>query len=133
MPKKRKSKTIGWKDEPKIVFTRNRSMHIERGEPKCSGEASCSCSTIGPRYITLFTNLISSHIAPFLIADFNMLSTVVIVLTLVVAVYGHKCEDIKLSAADQSVIDMMEHYLHTSRKTECSDIKLSNTFKYINT
>jgi hypothetical protein len=69
VPKKRKSKTIGWKDEPKIVFTRNRSMHIERGEPKCSGEASCSCSTIGPRYITLFTNLISSHIAPFLIAD----------------------------------------------------------------
>jgi hypothetical protein len=112
------------------VFTRNRSMHIERGEPKCSGGASCSCSTTGPRHITLLTNLMSSHIAPFLIADFNMLSTVVIVLTLVVAVYGHECKDFKLSAADQSVIDMIEHYLHTSRK---NDNTLSNTFKYINT
>ena len=70
----------------------------------------------------------SSHIAPFLIADVNMLSTVVIVLTLVVAVYGHECKDFKLSAADQSVIDMIEHYLHTSRKTEYFGIKLSKTF-----
>jgi hypothetical protein len=34
-----------------------------------------------------------------------------------------------LSASDQSVIDMMKHYRHTSRKTESSDNKLSNTFK----
>jgi len=65
----------------------------------------------------------------FLITDFNMVSTVVIILTFVVVVYGHQCKDIKLSAADQSVIDMMKHYLHTSRKTECSDDKLSNSFK----
>ena len=70
-----------------------------------------------------------SHIAPFLIADFNMLSTVVIIVTFIVVVYGHECKDIKLSASDQSVIDMMKHYRHTSRKTESSDNKLSNTFK----
>ena len=61
-----------------------------------------------------------------------MVSTVIIILTFVVA-YGHECKDFKLSASDQSVIDMMKHYLHTSRKTACSDNKLSNTFKYINT
>ena len=58
-----------------------------------------------------------------------MISTVFIILTFVVDVYGHECKDFKLSASDQSVIDMMKHYLHTSRKTECSDDKLSNTFK----
>jgi hypothetical protein len=42
---------------------------------------------------------------------------------------NHECKDFKLSASDQSVIDMMKHYLHTSRKTECSDNKLSITFK----
>jgi hypothetical protein len=57
-----------------------------------------------------------------------MVSTVIILLTFVV-VYGHECNDFKLSASDQSVIGMMEHYLHTSRKTEYSDNKLSNTFK----
>ena len=71
----------------------------------------------------------SSHIAPFLITDFNMVSTVFIIMTFVVTVYGHECKDFKLSASDQSVIDMMKHYLHTSRKTDCSDNKLSNTFK----
>ena len=81
-----------------------------------------------PRRVTIVTNLMSSHIAPFLITVFNMVSTVIITLTFVVAVYGHKCQDFKLSAADQSVIDMMEHYLHTSRKTENSDWKLGNTF-----
>jgi hypothetical protein len=60
----------------------------------------------------------------FLITDFNMVSTVIITLTFVVAVYGHECKDFQLSASDQSVIDMMKHYLHTSRKTECSDGKL---------
>jgi hypothetical protein len=39
-----------------------------------------------------------------------MVSTVVIILTFVVAVYGHECKDFKLSASDQSVIDMMKHY-----------------------
>ena len=58
-----------------------------------------------------------------------MVSTVFIILTFVVVVYGHECKDFKLSASDQSVIDMMKHYLHISRKTECSDNKLSNTFK----
>ena len=65
----------------------------------------------------------------FLITDINMVSTVIIFLTFVLVVYGHKCTDIKLSAADQSVIDMMKHYLHTSRKAECSDDKLSNSVK----
>ena len=69
------------------------------------------------------------HIAPFLITDFNMVSTVILIMTLVIAVYCHKCKDFKLSAADQSVIDMIEHYLHTSRKTEYSDNKLSNNFE----
>ena len=65
----------------------------------------------------------------FLITDFNMVSTVIITLTFVVAVYGHECKDFNLSASDQSVIDMMKHYLHTSRKTECSNSQLSNIFK----
>ena len=58
-----------------------------------------------------------------------MVSTFVIILPFVFAAYGYECKDFKLSASDQSVIDMMKHYLHTSRKTECSDNKLSNTFK----
>jgi len=70
-----------------------------------------------------------SHTTPFLIADFNMVLTVIIILTFAVAVYGHEYKDFKLSASDQSVIDMMKHYLHTSRKTACSDSKPSNTFK----
>ena len=67
----------------------------------------------------------SSHITSILITDFNMVSTIVLILTFVV-VYGHECTDIKLSASDQSVIDMMKHYLHASRKTESSDNRLSN-------
>jgi hypothetical protein len=46
----------------------------------------------------------------------NIVSTVFIILTFVVAVYGHECKDFKLSASDQSVIDMMKHYLYTSRQ-----------------
>ena len=60
-----------------------------------------------------------------------MVSTVIIVLTFVVVVYGHECKDFKLSASDQSVIDMMKHYLHTSRKTECSGGKLGNTLNSV--
>ena len=70
-----------------------------------------------------------SHTTPFLFADFNMVSTVVIILTFGFTVNGRKCTDFRLSASDQSVIDMMKHYLHTSRKTECSGDKQSNTFK----
>ena len=55
-----------------------------------------------------------------------MVSTVIITLTFVVAVYGHKCKDFKLSAADQSVVDMIEHYLHSSRKF---DNNMGNSFK----
>jgi hypothetical protein len=58
-----------------------------------------------------------------------MISTVMISVTFIFAVYGHGCKDFKLSASDQSVIDMMKHYLYTSRKTECSDNKLSNSVK----
>ena len=58
-----------------------------------------------------------------------MVSTVIIILTCVVVVYGHECKDFQLSASDQSVVDMMKHYLHASRKTEYSDGKLSNTLK----
>ena len=47
---------------------------------------------------------------------------------MMVAMNNDECKEFKLSAADQSVIDMMKHYLHTSRKTECSDGKLGNTF-----
>ena len=60
-----------------------------------------------------------------------MVSTVIIVLTFVIAVYGDECKDFKLSASDQSVIDMMKHYLHTSRKTECSDNKLNVGAVYV--
>ena len=79
--------------------------------------------------MTIATSLMGIHIAPFLITDFNMVSTVILIMTLAIAVYCHECKDFKLSASDQSVIDMMKHYLHTSRKTECSDHKLSNTCK----
>ena len=58
-----------------------------------------------------------------------MVSTVIITLTFVVAVYGHECKDFKLSASDQSVIDMIKQNLHTSKKTECSANNLSNPFK----
>jgi hypothetical protein len=44
----------------------------------------------------------------FLFVDFNMVSlTVIIIVTFAVAAYGHECKDFKLSASDQSVIDMM--------------------------
>ncbi|XP_052066715.1 uncharacterized protein LOC127706249 [Mytilus californianus] len=49
--------------------------------------------------------------------------------TVVVIVQNHECKDYVLSASDQSLIDMMKHYLHTSRKEECSPsaIKPSDT------
>ncbi|XP_052066717.1 short-chain collagen C4-like [Mytilus californianus] len=39
--------------------------------------------------------------------------------TVMMIVYSHRCKDYDLSASDQSLIDMMKHYLHTSRKDEC--------------
>ena len=39
--------------------------------------------------------------------------------TLTVLVQCHDCKDYDLSASDQSLVDMMKHYLHTSRKEEC--------------
>ena len=60
-----------------------------------------------------------------------MVSTVIIVLACIIAVYGHGCTDLKLSASDQSVIDMMKRYLHTSRNTECSDNKRNGGAVYI--
>ena len=60
-----------------------------------------------------------------------MVSLTVIIVTFAVAAYGHECKDFKLSASDQSVIDMMKHYLHTSRKTKCPDRKQSNAFYFV--
>ncbi|XP_063418867.1 short-chain collagen C4-like [Mytilus trossulus] len=40
--------------------------------------------------------------------------------TLIVLVQCHDCKDYDLSASDQSLVDMMKHYLHTSRKEECT-------------
>jgi hypothetical protein len=37
-----------------------------------------------------------------------MVSTVIIVLTFIGVVYGHTCNDFRLSASDQSVIDMVD-------------------------
>ena len=125
----KKPKTIGWKEELKIVFIQNRSIHIERGRTQVFRKGKQFLFHYFPRRVTIATNLMGSHIAPFLITDFNMVSTVIIVLTFVIAVYGDECKDFKLSASDQSVIDMMKQYLHTSRTTECSDNTLSNTFK----
>ncbi|XP_071119843.1 short-chain collagen C4-like [Mytilus edulis] len=43
-------------------------------------------------------------------------------------VHNHECKDYNLSASDQSLIDMMKHYLHTSRREECpTQSKTSNT------
>ncbi|CAG2244672.1 unnamed protein product [Mytilus edulis] len=39
--------------------------------------------------------------------------------TVIIVVYSHDCKDYDLSASDQSLVDMMKHYLHTSRKDEC--------------
>jgi len=104
------------------VLTRNSSVHLDRDE-------NVPVSLLAPVMLFLLPTrrlVIQQH---FLIVDFNMVSTVIIILTCVIAVYGHECKEFKLSAADQSVIDMMKHYLHTSRKTECADSKLSNIFK----
>ncbi|XP_063398917.1 short-chain collagen C4-like [Mytilus trossulus] len=48
--------------------------------------------------------------------------------TVIIVVYSHDCKDYDLSASDQSLVDMMKHYLHTSRKETCpQQSKTSNT------
>ncbi|VDI60787.1 Hypothetical predicted protein [Mytilus galloprovincialis] len=44
----------------------------------------------------------------------------IVLATVIINVENHKCKDYVLSTSDQSLIDMMKHYLHTSRKDECS-------------
>lgn len=48
--------------------------------------------------------------------------------TVVVVVQNHDCKDYDLSASDQSLIDMIKHYLHTSRQEKYPQPgKTSNT------
>ncbi|XP_063439982.1 short-chain collagen C4-like [Mytilus trossulus] len=42
-----------------------------------------------------------------------------VIVAFVVSVYGHDCTKYSLTPSDQSIIDMMKHYLHTSRKADC--------------
>ncbi|CAG2205315.1 unnamed protein product [Mytilus edulis] len=42
-----------------------------------------------------------------------------VIIALVVSTYGHDCTKYSLTPSDQSLIDMMKHYLHTSRKADC--------------
>ncbi|XP_063442191.1 short-chain collagen C4-like [Mytilus trossulus] len=41
------------------------------------------------------------------------------IVAIVVCAYGHDCTKYNLTPSDQSLIDMMKHYLHTSRKADC--------------
>ncbi|VDI60490.1 Hypothetical predicted protein [Mytilus galloprovincialis] len=43
----------------------------------------------------------------------------IVLSAVVMNVQNHECKDYDLSASDQSLIDMMQHYLHNSRKDEC--------------
>ncbi|XP_071119886.1 uncharacterized protein [Mytilus edulis] len=43
----------------------------------------------------------------------------IVLSTVVINVDNHECKDYDLSASDKSLIDMMKHYLHNSRKDEC--------------
>ena len=56
-----------------------------------------------------------------------MTTYAIFVLNVAVSVFGHECKDYSLSASDQSLIDMMKHYLHTSRKIECSDTQTGSS------
>ncbi|XP_076110831.1 short-chain collagen C4-like [Mytilus galloprovincialis] len=42
-----------------------------------------------------------------------------VIAAFVVTVYGHDCKEYNLTPLDQSLIDMMKHYLHTFRKADC--------------
>ncbi|CAC5369145.1 unnamed protein product [Mytilus coruscus] len=51
-----------------------------------------------------------------------------VIATVLLVVQGRECNEYDLSASDQSLIDMMKHYLHTSRGGECPPHgKTSNT------
>ena len=71
----------------KILFIRNRSMHIERGRTQVFRRGIHFLFHYILRRVTSVTNLMCIHRAPFLITDFNMISTVIIIITFVVAVY----------------------------------------------
>ncbi|CAC5404809.1 unnamed protein product [Mytilus coruscus] len=42
-----------------------------------------------------------------------------VIVAFVVSAYGHDCTKYSLTPSDQSLIDMMKHYLLTSRKADC--------------
>ncbi|XP_052063607.1 short-chain collagen C4-like isoform X2 [Mytilus californianus] len=42
-----------------------------------------------------------------------------VIVAFVISAYGHDCTKYSLTPSDQSLIDMMKHYLHTSRKADC--------------
>ncbi|XP_063442189.1 uncharacterized protein LOC134722498 [Mytilus trossulus] len=46
-------------------------------------------------------------------------SFAIVIVAFVVCAYGHDCTKYSLTPSDQSLIDMMKHYLHTSRKADC--------------
>ena len=72
--KKKKSKPIRWREEPKIVLTRKQSVHLKRENSRVPGENSCSCSATKhkplpinhSRRLTLATNAMISDTTPFL-------------------------------------------------------------------
>ncbi|XP_076114211.1 short-chain collagen C4-like [Mytilus galloprovincialis] len=43
----------------------------------------------------------------------------IVLVAVVMIVKNYECKDFVLSASDQSLIEMMKHYLHTSRRLEC--------------
>lgn len=57
----------------------------------------------------------------------------IVLVAVVMAVKNYECKDFVLSASDQSLIEMMKHYLHTSRRLECPNQgKTSNSGFYLN-
>ncbi|CAG2237220.1 unnamed protein product [Mytilus edulis] len=52
------------------------------------------------------------------VANMLLSNLAVVITTSFVLVQCHDCKDYDLSASDQSLIDMMKHYLHTSRKEQ---------------
>ena len=42
-----------------------------------------------------------------------------VVLLVIVSVDSHDCTRYNLNPSDQLLIDIMQHYLHSSRKAEC--------------
>ncbi|XP_063439981.1 uncharacterized protein LOC134721136 [Mytilus trossulus] len=46
-------------------------------------------------------------------------SLAIVIVAFIVRTYGHDCKEYSLTPSDQSLIDMMGYYLHTSRKADC--------------